>query len=268
MKRKHERMVVWMGMAIFLALSTLTRSPQVEAQSVLTLDLIKYGLRDRVQASGYITSKPIPCLGNIVGGRDQMVNFSEGEVVYIELLAERQVKAGDRFPVIRLGKFVTDPQTGKKFGNLLLIAGELVILEEGRKKVVSARIEKSYRSINIGDQIIPPEKAIPAAIPLRTAKKIEGAVIATQETVENISQNEIIFINRGSQDGVIVGNLFSIYKLGYFAEDALTGKNVRLPLIKAGEAVVVSVQEETSAAIVTLSSQGFSIGDKVISDAE
>jgi len=261
------KMATRVGLAILLGLSILGTSPESSSQSTRALDLAKYEVRNRIQASGFITSKPISSWGAIVGSKDKMVNLGEGDVVYVELDAGKEVKAGDRFSIARLGRVVTDPVSKKKIGNLVVIAGELVILE-GKEKVVSVKVEKSYRSIYPGDKIIPPGAVMPAAMPTSIPKKIEGMVITTQEEINNITQNEIIFINRGSQDGVIVGNLFSIYQKGHYGKEILERTKVRLPMAKVGEAVVISVQEETCAAIVTLSSQAIYVGDKVISGGE
>jgi hypothetical protein len=80
-------------------------------------------------------------------------------------------------------------------------------------------------------------------------------VISSQEGIENITSNEFVFIDRGSQDGVVVGAPFKIYQMGHYPEEILKDAKTRLPLNKVGEAVVVSAQEETSTALITFSSQ-------------
>ena len=93
-------------------------------------------------------------------------------------------------------------------------------------------------------------------------------MIFSQEGIENITSNEFAFIDRGSQDGVVVGALFKIYQMGHYLEEILKDEKIRFPLNKVGEAVVVSVQEETSTALITLSSQVIYIGDQAVSGPE
>ncbi|MBI5967448.1 MAG: hypothetical protein HY882_06295 [Deltaproteobacteria bacterium] len=242
-------------------------SSEINAQSNQALDLSTKRLRDRIQASGFITSKPLTFWGSIVGTKDASVNLSEGEVVYLKLEAGKNVQPGDQFFIARVGKAVTHPVTKKKLGRLVLMPGELTILE-GKDQLVAAKIHKSFRPIYQGDLIIPPQPVLPESLPLRTPKRIEGIVLSSPEEAENITQKEILFIDRGSQEGVIVGDLFSIYQMGDYSGDVRKREKAKLPLAKVGEAVVVSVQEETCAALVTVSTQAIYIGDKVISGRE
>jgi len=253
------------GLGIWLNLLLIFGgSPKSQAQSIQVLDLSQPKLRDRIQSSGFITSKPIPSWGSIVGTKDAGINLSEGEVVYLKLKPGKEVKVGDRFSIVRLGKSVTHPVTKKKLGHLVVMPGELTILEV-KDPLVTAKINKSYRSIYQEDMIVPPTPILPQNIPIRHQKKIDGVVLLSLEDTENISENEFIFIDRGNNDGVMVGDLFSIYQKGRFDDDHLKNKKVDLPLAKVGEAVVISAQEETSTALVTRSSQAIYIGDRVVS---
>jgi hypothetical protein len=162
---------------------------------------------------------------------------------------------------------VTHPLTKEELGHLVLVAGELVILG-GKNQVVAARINKSFRPVLQGDMIIPLRSVLPERISIRTQKKIEGIVLLSPEDAENISEKEIVFIDRGDRDGVIVGDHFSIYQKGVSPEGIRKDEEAKLPVPKVGEAVVVSVQEGTSTALVTHSSQSIYIGDIVVSGKE
>jgi len=258
------KMTLSMGL---ISLFVFIGPSESNAQSNQALDLSTKRLRDRIQASGFITSKPLPFWGSIVGTKDASVNLSEGEVVYLKLEPGRNVQPGDQFFIARVGKAVTHPATKKKLGHLVLMPGELTILE-GKDQLVAAKIHRSFFPIHHGDLIIPPQPLLPESLPIRTHKKIEGIVLSSPEEAENITQKEIIFIDRGSQDGIIVGDLFSIYQMGHYYGEIPKKEKGKLPLAKVGEAVVVSAQEETSAALVTVSTQAIYIGDRVISGRE
>lgn len=179
--------------------------------------------------------------------------------------------AGDRFVVLHMGEAVNHPLTKKKLGYMVLVSGEVTVLE-GTSDLITARINKSYRSIYIGDQIIPPSAQIAETIPLHISpNKIEGVVVSPVEEEENITEKELVFIDRGSQDGVLVGDLFGIYQSGVrsrandYGQGASKTGGESLSFVKIGEAVVVSVQEETSTALVTHSYQSIYVGDRVVS---
>ncbi len=265
-----KKITLSVGLVILSTLLMNGGFPESNAQSDQILDLSKPRLRDRIQASGYVTSKPIPSWGTIIASKDAGVSLTEGEVVFIRVEPGKEVQVGDRFAIVRLGRPVDHPVTKHKIGYQVLMPGELTILER-KDDVTVAKINKSFSIVYRGDLIIPLRPVLPEAVGIRTQKKIEGFVVFSQEGAVNISEKEFVFIDRGSQDGVMVGDLFRIYQdparlRGFHGEPR---KEVReMPMIKVGEAVVVSVQEETSTAMVTRSSQAIYVGDKVISGKE
>ena len=182
----------------------------------------------------------------------------------------KEVQAGDRFSIVRLGNPVTHPVTKQKLGFLVLAPGELTILER-KNEIAIAKINKSYAPISPGDMILPAKPVLPVTVPIRTQKKIEGIVVFSQEGTVVISEKEIVFIDRGSEAGVMVGDVFSIYQRparlrGVYGEPKEEMKEI--PLARVGDLVVVSVQPETSTAVVTRSPQPIYIGDLAVSGTE
>jgi hypothetical protein len=201
-------------------------------------------------------------LGSIVGSQDASGNLSEGDLIYIKLESGTQVKAGDRVAITRVVKEVEHPITGGKLGYQVSFPGRGVILD-GRGQIVPAKIEKSFFAIRHGDFItsLPPSSR--PEVSIRVPDKIKGTVVAAAEEDENISEREVVFIDRGSQDGLIMGDLFTIYQLPYYTDEAFE-KDTKLPLLKVGEAVVIYLEKETSTLLVTHSSQSVYVGDTVV----
>jgi len=264
---KMTLMTLSSGLVILLGLLIFGESTESRAQAGQALEPSEQTIRDQMQSVGFITPKPVPSWGTIVGTKEAVVNLSKGEVVYIRLQPGKKVKPGDRFGIMHLGQAISHPITKEKIGHLAVSPGKLVILE-GQDHIVTAKIHESNQPIFRGDYILAPTPVLPEAVPIHTFKKIEGRVISSQEGVENITTNEFVFIDRGSQDGVVVGAFFKIYQMGNDPEQSLKEDKTQLPLNKVGEAVVVSVQEETSTALITLSSQAIHIGDQAVSGSE
>jgi len=175
----------------------------------------------------------------------------------------KTVKPGDRFAIGHVAKEVFFPGAKKKMGDLVLVPGEILVVSAG-EDLVAAKIEKSHSIFFVGDMVLSPLPAPPAAMPIRSLKNIAGSILLSAEDSSNITEKEIVFLDRGRKDGVIPGDLFSVYQTGYFSEETLKTKE-KLPGFKVGELVVVSVQEETSTALVTQSSQEMHVGDSVAS---
>jgi len=252
------------GLAVFFVAGILFSYSS--AQNVQVLDLSSQNLRDRVYASGFITAEPVPSWGKIVGTKNQAFNLSAGEIIFIKLDSGKTVKPGDRFAIGHVVKEIFLPGAKKKMGDLVAVPGEIMVVS-AKEDLVTAKIEKSHSIFFVGDLILSPLPAPPAAIPIRSLKNLEGSILLSFEDSKNITEKEIVFIDRGRKDGLIPGDLFSIYQTGFFAQEILKTKE-QLPKFKVGELVVVSVQEETSSALVTKSSQEIHVGDKIASGRE
>jgi len=254
------------GLAILLILGHGGFFSKSYAQSIQA-DLTKQRIQERLQAVGFITFQPLPSWGSIVGTKDAAVNLSEGEVVYIQMNEGKNVKPGDRFAVMRVGEIVAHPVTEKKMGRLVKMPGEIVILE-GKGPLATAKIIKSFLPVFLGDYLVPKPVDLPEVISIRPLKGIEAITMLSPEDYKNLTHKEWVFLDRGSKDGVIVGTLFKIYQRGYFPAEVLEKEKNRLPLNKVGEAVVIAVQEETSTALITYSSQAIYIGDRAVSGTD
>ncbi len=198
----------------------------------------------------------------IVGTKDSGVNLTSGETIYVRLWAGKEVKAGDRFAILHVAGPIIHPVTGKKVGDKVLISGELVIIEPSGEVLV-ARISKSNRALYVGDQLVPPFAPIKESLAVRMPfNRIEGVVLSPVEDEENISAKELIFIDRGGRDGVLAGDRFDILLMGNRESSPAEKRN--FPWVKIGEAVVFSVQEKASTALVTQSFQSIRAGDAVV----
>jgi len=236
------------------------------AQNVQVLDLSSQKLRDRLYASGFITGQTIPSWGKIVGTKNQAFNLSAGEFIFIKPEPGKVLRVGNRFMIGHVGKEVFLPGEKKKIGDLVAVPGEIIIVST-KEDIVTAKIEKSHNIFYVGDLVLSPSPAPPAAIPIRSLKSIEGSILISFEDSKNITEREIVFIDRGRKDGLIPGDLFSIYQTGFFNDATIKAKE-KLPKFKVGELVVVSVQEETSTALITQSSQEIHVGDRIASGRE
>jgi hypothetical protein len=252
------------GLAVFFVAGILLSYSA--AQNVQVLDLSSQVLRDRIYAGGFIAVEPVPSWGKIVGTKNQVFNLISGEIVFIKLAPGKAVKPGDRFAIGHVAKEVFLPGAKKKIGDLVVVPGEVIIVS-AKEDIVAAKIEKSYNTFFVGDLILSPFLAPPATIPIRFLKSVEGSILLSCEDSKNITQKEIVFIDRGRRDGLIPGDLFSIYQTGFSTPETLPAKE-QLPKFKVGELVVVSVQEQTSTVLVTQSSQEIHVGDKVASGRE
>jgi hypothetical protein len=258
---RHIKSGLTIFFIIFLGLAVIGEG---SAFSEATLDLTKQKTRARIFAGGFITTKPIFPLGLIVATQDPVLYVTEGDSIFIRLEPREEAKTGDRFSIARLDKMIDHPITKARVGQLVRIVGEVVVT--GRKNdQLSAQVTKSFIAVKPGDIVIPPFEILPKNLPVRLTGKAQGALIATADEAENLTTGEVIFIDRGSKDGVIVGDLFSIYQTAY--DYMKTETQERSPNVqsKVGEAIAVVTMEETTSAVISKSLQAIHVGDKVVS---
>ena len=228
------------------------------------LDLTKDSVRSRIFAGGFIATRPVFPLGLIVATKDPVLNVSAGDTLFVRLEPREQAKLGDRFWIARLDKMIDHPITKARVGQLVRIAGDVVVT--GRKNdQLTVQVAKSYIAINPGDVVIAPFQILPKNLPVRLTGKTEGFLIGTAEDAENLTSNEVIYIDRGRKHGVIVGDLFSIYQAAF---EYAVGKPIeRTDTVqsKLGEAIAAVVTEETTSAVITKSFLAIHVGDKIVS---
>lgn len=261
MGRKEKTLIT--ALAFLVGIGLWGTVGQTNAQTGQTLDISGKMVLDRARACGFVVTKPVPFLGTIVGSQDASGNLSEGDYIYIRLEPGKEVKTGDRLTIARFSKEIEHPVTKRKLGHALYFPGRVVILG-GKGPVVPAIIEKSFAAVVHGDLIMVSPPSISPAVSIRMRDGLRGVILAAAEEGENISEGEVVYIDRGIADGVIVGDLFSIYSLPYFTKEASDSKN-NLPLWKSGEGVVIYVTPEASTLLVTHSNQGIYVGDVVVS---
>ena len=259
---KRKKMILSAGLVILFGLLVFGGASESKAQTNQIMDLSNYKIQDRIRSCGLITSKPIPAIGTIVGSPEARDNIADRDVVYIKLEPGKQVKPGDRFTIARWGREITHPITHKKVGNVVRVPGVLAIME-GQGGIVPAKVEKSFFPAVYGDLVIPPIPLPPKNLPIRFGERITGTILASPEEEENITERVVVFIDRGTQDGVILGDIFYIYQDPYLTKDAEGSKNP--PLFRTGEGIVVSANVETSTLLVTKSIKAIYVGDTIIS---
>ena len=127
-----------------------------------------------------------------------------------------------------------------------------------------AKIGGVFREITRGAELfeyVPPRKELT----LRRAATAQGGVIvATREDKLAQATNDMIFIDRGSEDQVSSGNLLLISRPRQVSDELLEqAGNLELPDEVLGAAVVVEAKNQTASAIVIKSVDAMYIGDQI-----
>lgn len=222
-----------------------------------------YPLMDCV---GYIKPQAVPAIGKIVDTLPlRQKSIEKGGKVYLEIEDESMVAVGDRFQLIRV--FDLGGGSSDINGKQHYITGivEIVRLSStdpccgvprsrARGKIVTA-----YRAIEIDDLLIPyntQKREIPM---IGTNEALRGKILFSEEHADAISENAVVFIDKGKIHGLKVGQPYDIYNHSK-AERAPSAPYMEKREYK-GSLMVIRMEDETAAALITYAYKPISPGD-------
>jgi LysM repeat protein len=194
----------------------------------------------------------------ITDSRDGKTVLSYDDVVYVYLPSKPEAAVGDKFIIYRKLNAVIHPVTGRVFGNLAKVLGVLQLTEKGRAPgYFTARITLSFDAAGVGSLLTPYQEPSLVYRPARAenmGKDITGYIIAVLDERTVNSQTDIVYLDKGSADGVEPGDRFVIY-------GPSLSKNYAPTVV--GEAQAFLVKENTSTAVIRKSSNYIARGYKV-----
>ncbi len=180
--------------------------------------------------------------------------FSYNDIVYVNI-SSKQASPGDKFLIFTPLHRVRHPVTRVRYGQLIRVDGVLEIVAAGTGGNYTARIIVSLDTASRKSMLLPyQDPPLIFGNPPAKNKDIEGYVIDIRQDQTISSQNDCIYLDKGTVDGVELGDRFVIYSI---VEKTSYPKN------KVGEAQVIVVKDKTATALVHKSMNTLVIGDKV-----
>ena len=178
--------------------------------------------------------------GTIDGHFSGRLLYGNNDVVYVKLAGD--TKPGDRFYIYHSLREVTHPVTGEKMGFIIEPVGilEITKLEHGQ---ILGQIVQSSDQIYAGYFLNPYVEMKPPVIeqPFRRPD-IEGYVVAARKIQSWSVLSDIVYIDRGSSDGLKPGDL-----IGTMSPSGLYNRPYNVP---NGLLQVINTQEKTATALV------------------
>lgn len=212
-----------------------------------------------IDAIGFVSESTIAASGTILGSPRDDEWYSAEMPVYLSL-GEGEVAKGDRFTVVRSEETVRDPETHRSMGVFVDRLGwvEVVAVHADSAEAV---IRQSAREMQAGDRLLP--RTEPSSeIPVRAATPpVEGQIAFLGATRTINGGQDVVFLNRGSEHGLMVGSPLVAFRPGDLARDPEFGEQRLLPDHVLADLVVVSAEPQTAVAVVTHASQELTRGD-------
>lgn len=214
-------------------------------------------LRNRVLSS----TKELNTKPYIVGGESGSVVSGAGNRVY----ARGKLPEGETgFGIFRQAKEFRDPKTNELLGvNADEIGSATLITKQG--EVSTLQLVRTNQEVRNGDRVLPTEERnISATFQPSTPKTLINAeIVDVPRGVTQVGRSDVVLINKGARDGIEVGNVLSIYRLGETVKDQVEGGDVKLPDEEAGLLMIFRTYDKLSYGIVLSASRPLSVGDKL-----
>ncbi|MFC0049597.1 LysM peptidoglycan-binding domain-containing protein [Rheinheimera tilapiae] len=261
-------------------LSPQARKSLKNTKAITTIPLMM--IRPFLTYEQSLSAEQIDGLPYVLGADDHVKNASQGHILYVR----GQLQQDAAYGIYRKGKAYIDPQTEEILGYETILVGTARAFRAGGAEVdqpASVAVLDVKQEIRQGDRLIPAAdgQSLPAFFMMRKPEQpLSGTIIDTTSDLREFSSWDIVVLNRGQQDGLKAGYMFSISRQSptvvdssrgpVYMSDAskyqklmggLDGDRIEMPKEQIGELMVFKVAERTSFAIVTGTKKPIRVGD-------
>jgi len=221
----------------------------------------------RVRVTSLVTQRELAEAGYITHSFAQKELLIQYDKVYLKFPNLNEVKVGQIYSVFRTADPVVHPVTKQRFGYQTHIVGTIQITGKTATEAVG-EVGPGVEDMSRGDHLALNanlEKSVELA---PNEVDLSGYILTTDVDGLTIpSQNHAVFVDKGSKDGVKVGNTFLVIETG----DGLQRLQLMGELDKRDKEVqevvatlvVFNVSDHSSAAMVVKSLRELSLGDRV-----
>lgn len=197
----------------------------------------------------------------IVATQEGHVFLGMGDRAYVR----GDLNGATQFQVFRPGRALKDPVSQKIIGYEAVYLGEMKLSRTGKTpdEADSFNVTVSKEEMGVGDRLIPlPPKPIINYVPHPPAQQVNARVVSVYGGVNQAGQNQIVSVNRGAEEGLDVGSVLELSRLGAVIKDKTDDKKpVKLPDERYGELFIFRTFRHISYGLVMQVSSPVQIGD-------
>lgn len=190
------------------------------------------------------------------------LRLTTGDIVYLDGGSAAGLSAGELFTVVTPQERVRHPINGETVGRFYKYSGRVRVLSVQEQTAIG-EIEHACEGLMIGAELQPFE---PQPIPLARRPRMRGfndpssndlsnapTIVRSEANIVSLGQHHVVFIDRGSDDDIVPGDVFTIYRLNAPG----------LPPVVLGELGVLSVEPSTAMGRILQSRYSVHLGDRL-----
>jgi len=203
---------------------------------------------------GFIRQNPEPPRAVVFRAEDRKEMITFGDRVYLRESGDSPLEIGKFYTIYRTVGPILDQATGEPVGTQHILTGVLEVQEKTPDYTI-ATVARAYRTIRSDDKVMPYRErsvdlALAAGLP-----GIDGKIITSEDRNWIYGEHDVVFINRGENDGVSPGQEYTIFVEEFEPVARNSREKLIISPIDIGRLVVLLAEPTTATAVITRSSR-------------
>jgi hypothetical protein len=192
--------------------------------------------------------------------RGEHMIASAGNEIYVRGIDQNV--PGARYTVVQVGDPLIDPDDNRLIGYQGITVGSGTLRRVGDPSTVA--LTDTSQEAQTGDRLLPEAVNVPLNFfPRSPSTTVEGRIVSVVGGVTQIGQYQVVVLNRGSNNGVSVGDVLNVWQTGETVKDRVRGGSVRLPDEQAGTIMVFKTYDRISYGLVMEATEAIHVHDIV-----
>jgi hypothetical protein len=165
---------------------------------------------------GYIDDPERDTWGELVGAREDQMLLSQGNHAYLSIRPGFDVQPGQELTLYGSGRPVDKvPGARQPPGQIVPIKGSIRIDQwNDRTRIARGEITESLDVIERGTKVGPITRRLNVVAPRPSQVDLVATVLTSLYPHVYLGSNQVVFIDRGSEDGLLPGNRLFVVKKG------------------------------------------------------
>ena len=200
----------------------------------------------------------------ILAGRSERLVFGPGDQFYARGNWDEDTSV---YGIFREGNIYKDPETKEIIGYEAIEVG-LARAVDRDGDIVTFDLTSVKEDVRIGDRLLPTEerRVESTFYPTPPSQRVEGVIMTVLGGVTQVGRNDVVVVNRGTNDGIDVGTVLGINKKGARVRDRFAEegpRRVELPTERAGILMIFRAFERMAYGLVLHTTEPLRVGDVV-----
>ena len=209
-----------------------------------------------VRNEALLSEKKFKRSGKISSSKEEKILLSRNDEVYLKFKNLNKINSGDKYHIYKIRKKLKHPIRDREYGYLIDILGEITIIGKTKSKAIGM-ITTAYREIERNNYVVPKINLSLSVDKINAPRRVDGHIVDFVKNFNNIANKELVFLDKGSNDGVKKGMIFRIIK----DKDPITGDYI--PTFQIGKIIIMSTNKKTSTGFIIIATQEIQKGDRI-----